>query len=473
MRIKKSFLGAVCFLSCFATNAQTSQNQAYLIKEPETALLTRTLLVAHEKTEIFANFHMFDSTGVGLESLALMCLKARNGVKVRVVSDGMHGAKSVTLISNAALLQIISEECQSNGNRMEVQFWNPISSSITNFFSDAKLHRNHEKLMYLDSQKIAYDGDRNWQNVNFRQSEALNKIGYSYVSVDAVVKGPETEVVKNHLEEVWAMSKPISLKLVTAEDLKQVVPGVTPKDSVRYTKRSLRMGEYTIEDYEKKKALFLQSLEQLKIPLARQEAEGQLGIKWQPTEAIEFIYTQPEARMQNNDLEMTNKMIALIESAQSEVIFTTPYLYLPDIIFDAIKKVRERGIPVTLVTQKIDSKIAALGGIIKPQYRDIKRLRALGVEVYAVSTSDDLHMKTIVVDEKTFFVGTHNMDERSTYMDMESGFIIKDASLAKELKEFVLSVKAPYPKIKKSFTEKLIGLPAFLLLKIRHIEKQL
>ncbi|RYZ65598.1 MAG: hypothetical protein EOP05_20375, partial [Proteobacteria bacterium] len=192
--------------------AGSLDHEALLVQSPELALKVRTDLIEKENQEIFANFHMWDSTGVGLESLARLCLKAQAGVRVRLVNDGLS-RDGLNLISNASLIKVISDVCVSpSGNKFEIRFWNPVNSKITALLKPSNLHRSHEKVLLLVGQQIAYEGDRNWQNVNFGKNP--KHPAYSYLSTDIVVHGPAVSEVREHLEGVWNVSTELDLRLV-------------------------------------------------------------------------------------------------------------------------------------------------------------------------------------------------------------------------------------------------------------------
>lgn len=413
----------------------------FLVQDAKLAYQVRTDLIESETEEIFADFHMWDASGLALDSLAQLCRKAREGVRVRIVNDGFAATK-VGLMSNAALLSVVDQDCVSpSGQKLEIRFWNPARKDVVNFvLHPSLLHRSHEKILFVKSQRVAYEGDRNWQNVNFRGDD--KRKGYSYLSTDIVVRGSQASVVEKHLEDVWTRS-------------------IAPKHF-----------EFAADEVASVRADFLKRVHASeKDPSAQAAAAANLASRWQSVRSVEYVHDGDGKLERKEDVYLTTRLTELIASAQRQIFISTPYLRLSPPLFDAIAGARKKGLTVTLMTGKAKSLIAT-SREYGFQNKDVSRLRKIGVTVLEPVSDDDLHMKSIIIDRQKFFVGTHNLDMRSTYLDLESGFIVDDAATAEQMQNFLEKVAAPY-HLRRSLKSVLVGPFIRTFLKIRKFEKQL
>jgi putative cardiolipin synthase len=382
-------------------------DQMTLVTRPEQALEIRRDLIEHETEEIFADFNIWEPTGVAGALLGTLCEKARSGVRVRIVTDGLSANFWDASGIDSSLATSAMKACRFHDqDMMEIRFWNPGKMSFPfDYFKSRKLHRDHDKILFLKGQGVVYSGDRNWQNVNYRASQKHGELNYTYFSVDAVVTGALTRDVEAYLEEVWANSV--------------FVTNPTPSKAFA-------------DDLHR-----AQSLTTL-------ESTWRTKMKWFKAPTA-FLHFNPRARRlgeeSERDLLMNADLVALIDSARSSVILSTPYLRLSDDLYRAIENKRAQGIRVQLMTSKPDSRIIPK---IQFQNRDINRLRKIGVDIWQKNSTDDLHAKMIIVDGQRAFFGSHNLNMRATFMDLEAGFLIDDEAAASILVEFALANSIPY-----------------------------
>ncbi len=50
------------------------------------------------------------------------------------------------------------------------------------------------------------------------------------------------------------------------------------------------------------------------------------------------------------------------------------------------------------------------------------------------SSGASLHTKAFIVDNKTVFIGSYNLDPRSTWLNCEQGVLVEDEALATQLR---------------------------------------
>ena len=138
--------------------------------------------------------------------------------------------------------------------------------------------------------------------------------------------------------------------------------------------------------------------------------------------------------------------------ADHEIMVFTPYYIPGEGGIGFVKRLRERGVRVVIVTNSLASTnhVAVHGHYAK--YR--KRLLEAGVELYEVRAIMDLdetawghtpdrvtmHSKATIVDRDTVFVGSLNFDPRSIFLNTEMGIFIESAELGGAFTERIMGV---------------------------------
>jgi cardiolipin synthase len=122
-------------------------------------------------------------------------------------------------------------------------------------------------------------------------------------------------------------------------------------------------------------------------------------------------------------------LLALIHSAEEELVLTTPYLVLDDSMMYALRSAAGRGVKVTLIVpKKVDSLPTRYAS--QSYYDD---LLEMGVEIYLYRRGL-LHTKSIMADGARSMFGTVNLDLRSFWLDYEVALFVYDSGFAEELR---------------------------------------
>lgn len=149
--------------------------------------------------------------------------------------------------------------------------------------------------------------------------------------------------------------------------------------------------------------------------------------------------------------EMAPAIRALMLSAQRELLITNAYVIPDDGLVDLFRELTGRGVKVCIVTNSLASlDVTAVNSHYKTWRR---RLIAAGVELYEMradaavqGTLADtppthagylgLHLKSMVIDRQVVFVGSMNLDPRSSSLNSEMGAVIHSPGLAEELADY-------------------------------------
>ncbi len=125
--------------------------------------------------------------------------------------------------------------------------------------------------------------------------------------------------------------------------------------------------------------------------------------------------------------------VQLIDSAQNEILMTSPYFRPPKSIGAAFQRAHDRGVKIKIITR------VNLNGDTVPKIAE--EVNREGINEYLNAAeffewSDDksiLHEKLIVVDQKLSFVSSVNLNHRSFLHDIESGTMILDPEITAKI----------------------------------------
>lgn len=123
-------------------------------------------------------------------------------------------------------------------------------------------------------------------------------------------------------------------------------------------------------------------------------------------------------------------LLELINTAESELLLTTPYLIPCDSLLNALVLASTGGVSVKILVPKRNDSLII--NIASQSYYD--ELLQAGIEIYEYKKGF-IHAKTVVVDGSISTIGTANMDDRSFDLNFEVNAIIFDKEVASELRK--------------------------------------
>jgi len=139
-----------------------------------------------------------------------------------------------------------------------------------------------------------------------------------------------------------------------------------------------------------------------------------------------------------------------IGDIQEELFVVTAYFVLDDEEIEGFRRLRERGVDVTVLTNSLASNNHS--SVHSKYSMTRKELLEMGVKLYELRASRNgpvdekvqpgaplstLHAKTFVVDRNKIFIGSFNWNQRSVNRDTELGVIIHSSEIANGLLERV------------------------------------
>lgn len=362
-----------------------------------------------------------DATGA---YLALALLEAADrGVRVRLLIDDLDGrAKNAGLAALAAHPGI------------EVRMFNPFKSREGTLGLAAEFagnfgrlnHRMHNKTWIADN-RVAIAGGRNLGDEYFGASDELN-----FVDLDFLMLGPIVREASASFDRYW--NSP------AAYPIEELAPDIVTQEALAALRvhladlaRSGREGRYAQA-------------------LARDEAvqalyRGERTMQWSPK--FELAADDPlKATLDEDDPERSAVLAAIgpaMKSATNELSIISPYFVPGKGGTERLVAASQSGVRVRIITNSLAANdVAAVHGGYS-RYR--KALLEGGVELYELkpiagrssnsslfgSSGASLHTKAFIVDDRTAFVGSFNLDPRSAWLNCEQGVLVEDGELSDEL----------------------------------------
>lgn len=156
-----------------------------------------------------------------------------------------------------------------------------------------------------------------------------------------------------------------------------------------------------------------------------------------PEHDLQLVETEGEADIQVipsgpaiEDEGLLQMFLGLINSAQNELVLTTPYLVPDDSLLKALRGAAGRGVRVSIIVpEKVDSFLTRYAS---RSYFD--NLLEAGIRIFQYRAGL-LHTKSLVVDNSVSMFGTVNLDMRSLWLNYELSLFIYDVQFASQLRQ--------------------------------------
>lgn len=393
------------------------------------SLDTRIELARRAQVSLDVQYYHLENDETGRWLLRALRDAADRGVRVRLLVDDFYlGGQDELFLSFAA------------HKNVEVRIFNPFcclreKGKATRFLAsvgDWKRvnHRMHNKLFVADG-AMAVIGGRNVANEYYLRSKDDN-----FIDVDAFAVGFIVAPAQALFDRYWNAQAVYPILAVTrselsGEALRQKFETVTGPEN---TPPPGPLPEVDLLGYGR---------------IAEDLDRGRLSLIW----AYAYIFADHpdkpfdgEAGGNLMETSVTYNVFEALRKAQTEVVVSSPYLVPGKDGMALISELRARNVSVVMLTNSLgatDEPVVHLGYY---DYRD--PMLDLGVELFEISSSrikrnmrknllgtslGRLHAKLAVVDRKTIFVGSMNLDPRSATINTELGTVIASPELASEL----------------------------------------
>lgn len=419
---------------------------AYILENGLEALLARAWLADHATKSITVQYFIWSSDNIGILASEALIRAANRGVKVRVIVDDlMIDAEENTLIALA------------KHPNVEIRIYNPkhrvgtnIGKRLWNIVADFKAanQRMHDKTFVIDG-VVAITGGRNMANEYFNFHHEAN-----FRDRDALVLGSVVADISRNFENFWQHPLSVPVEKIFAEHRFMQAEAHSSAQEVQMIYQQLHAYAKQDENFNPSMKQGIRNIPESFERLAKEMVWTQ----------VDFIHDIP-GKNRSEDLQgsgdSSRALSALVKDARQEIIIQSPYLVLSDKAKSLIQETVQRGVKVIISTNSMAStdNLPAFSG-----YRNQREeLLAMGVQIFEFRPDAEsrgkllsspvidkykpavfgLHAKSLVVDEKTAYIGTFNLDPRSENLNTEVGVVIHSPQLATQLADTIRNDMKP------------------------------
>lgn len=404
-------------------SSHPGQSAFRLVVEGTEAFVTRMQSARWATRSLDVQTYIWHADLTGMFLAQQLIETADRGVKVRLLLDDMDArAKNAGLAALAAHPNI------------HVRLFNPFASrrgtlgmigeGLTSF---RRINRRMHNKTWIADNRIAIAGGRNIGDEYFGASDAVN-----FVDLDFAMFGDVVRDASASFDRYWNSPSAYPMEL-----LDRTAVNDDALDKLRATLRT-----HTSAAQESRYAAALRADDAMKRMVA-----GVWPMEW--SAAYRFVADDPlKITMTQYDEQRTQVGAALgpmIKAAQTAATIISPYFVPGDQVTAALAATARSGKRVRVLTNSlVANDVAAVHGgysrYRKPlaqggvQLWELKPLSASNVDSSLFGSSGaSLHTKALAVDGRALFVGSYNLDPRSTWLNCEQGVLVENVILAAQL----------------------------------------
>jgi phosphatidylserine/phosphatidylglycerophosphate/cardiolipin synthase-like enzyme len=190
--------------------------------------------------------------------------------------------------------------------------------------------------------------------------------------------------------------------------------------------------------------------------LGQELDSGSVPLSWVPATVLADRPAKIASESSPEEEEtIANNLSALMRSAKDELIVISAYFVPGKDGMDMMRELVSKGVSIRILTNSLASTDSPLVHTGYSRYR-IPLLK-LGVELSEVrpklgqkrarfhpfrSSNASLHAKALVIDQRTVFIGSMNMDARSAHTNSELGLVIRSAEIARQVTSLLDDISA-------------------------------
>ena len=446
-------------LAVEARGASTPEQPVHFVnvlEQGEDSLLVRVHLIRAARKSIDIQTFIWVNDDSGRLILDELLVAARRGVRVRVIADQLFSLEDTELLSRLALVH----------RNFEVRIYNPtfhkavtqpieFAASILCCFTRFN-QRMHNKLFLIDDE-FGIAGGRNYENRYFDWDQAFN-----YRDRDVLVTGATAgREMAESFDEFWHYKR--ASPLTRLNDVNQRI--VAEAD----TNLPLPEAERGIDPMRVETLRAHASL--------AAEIERRFVGEARRVGKVDYFSDTPDkqdAKVDSNK-QLGEHIAGMISSTKKQLVMQTPYLIISKHARRVFRDLREQAQPPDIIvsTNSLAATDAFYVYALSHKYK--KRYLKVGFRIYEfkpfpgdasllISRYDELgggdgsagyerygkaplatqgvrvgmHAKSIVIDGEVTLIGSHNFDPRSDNYNTESGLIIHDREVAREVRSAIL-----------------------------------
>lgn len=402
-----------------AVDHPSGQSAYHLLSDGLDAFVARAALAQIAEKSIDSQYYMVHPDLVGRLYLDQLLKAADRGVRVRFLLDDMdEGNRDFGL----AMLDFHPN--------IEVRIFNPFGRNtgktmqfLTGFGKQTR--RAHNKSFTTDNIATILGG-RNIGDEYFDADGVMD-----FADLDVLGIGPVAKDVSASFDEYWnhQLSYPITTLIEEQPDAED------------YQQSRARLDKYISEQAG---TAYVKSLRDSE--LAHSIRNKSISYHW----ADGQVFADPPDKLLQDTGEKAYQMWADLKphmaKAENELIIISPYFVPGKQGVEFLTGLVEKGVKVSILTNSLASTDVSIVHAGYARYR--KPLLRAGIELYELNkktaksnrqayrkgrigiSETSLHAKTFIVDRKSAFIGSLNLDPRSVVQNTEIGVVIDSKEIA-------------------------------------------
>ncbi len=390
---------------------------------------TRVQLARRAEATLDVQYYHLENDETGRWLLRNLRDAANRGVRVRLLIDDLYtGGQDELFLGLAAHqnveVRLFNPFCCARGSGQGARF-------LASFGDIRRVnHRMHNKLFLADG-AMAVIGGRNVANEYYLRGTSEN-----FIDLDAFVVGDVLPAMQALFDRYWNSLAVYPLNSVASSSLSRQALTDYFEDATcpQKTPAPEPLVSNDILGYA---------------PIADDLDAGKLGLHWGTAYVFADHPDKPfdgEVGGELLETSVTYNVLEAVGQAKKEVVASSPYFVPGKRGMEFIKSLRDRGVKMTVLTNSLGSTDEPIVHTGYSRYRE--DLLKMGVELYELSSArvkdnkrpflfgsslGRLHAKLFVMDRKTAFIGSMNLDPRSATVNTEFGAVIESPEVAREL----------------------------------------
>jgi putative cardiolipin synthase len=400
-----------------------------LLNRNSESWFARWKIMSEARSSIDLQYFIISKDVFGMALLGLIYVKAREGVKIRFMTD----ARGSNQITHWFLGKDFLEELAEFPN-VEIKVFNRIRQNLVTLVTDIRrvMASNHDKIIVVDG-RYSIVGGRNIANEYMADKEDDPN---AWRDSDIIIDSPEVagELERAFTEEFDGKEAKIIRKdLVNASKKNGELEAAYQAMNTYLTTGNLYAGKPATSSVAK-------ALKKL-----NDELKGYPGLKayanYQP---FEQAHQCPIKILDKHSLtglrdDITGYIVRLIDASKKEIILQNPYVVLTPRAEAALKRAGKRGVGIIFHTNSPQTSDSfPTEAVMMAEWRNI--LRDIPTSrIYAQMGKGQLHAKTFVFDSKVGVVGTYNLDYVSEQINSEVVAAMHSDEFSDELRSDIMT----------------------------------
>ncbi|HEX5361818.1 MAG TPA: phospholipase D family protein [Fluviicoccus sp.] len=397
----------------------------HLVTSGRDALAARLALIDQAASSIDMQYYMLRDDSSTQLIISRLLRAADRGVRVRLLVDDIFGLKRdhilATLSAHPNIEIRVFNPFLARGRANPMRFFEFLQKSSLN-------KRMHNKLLVADNTALVVGG-RNLGNEYF-DSEAETE----FTDVDVLVLGPVVYEASESFDEYWNHQLAVPVRAFLRD-----MPSEEHLDAMRSRLQrlitQLRQNNYPLQFSRNS--------------LAEGISNHQLAFR---RGRAHMLYDRPEKVLSEGQrlfrgVYLAADLYPAIAQTHEDVLLVSAYFVPGPRLRELLEGLVGSGVRVRVLTNSLAATDVAYVHGAYSRWRGA--LIGAGVEIYEMRplarkplpsfrmigrSRSSLHAKALILDRRQVFIGSMNLDQRSVYLNTETGILIDCPELATDLR---------------------------------------